>query len=286
MEHHGARHGDDQGRHLGDGRVGRGDHQDVDPPGGLRQVVAPRASTPRTSHPASASAAASERPARPGPISRTVVTRPLSALQPLTEGAGRSRRSDQYPFSLPTTWTFPPAPSRTPGGTSSGASSASGSTTNRRSPHAGMGDHQVVVVDHGVTDEEHVDVQGAGPVAHSPLPSRRLLERAGPPRGARGARARCRARPRGSGKALARRSPHRLGLVDGATPPPRRGARAAPSRDGPRGRPDWSRGRRRRARLPALRARPGPARRHRHGDGGCAHPSRRPRAAPAGAACG
>ncbi len=136
------------------------------PAPGRRRAPAPR----RTSHPASASAAASERPARPGPISRTVVTGHLSALQPLTEGAGRSRRSDQYARSLPTTWTSPPAPSRAPGGTSSGASSASGSTTNRRSTHAGMGDDQVLVLDDLVTDEEHVDVQGARARGARPRP--------------------------------------------------------------------------------------------------------------------
>ena len=46
-------------------------------------TLSPRPRMDFTSHPASVSAAASERPARPGPISLSVVTGPLSAIQPV-----------------------------------------------------------------------------------------------------------------------------------------------------------------------------------------------------------
>ena len=157
-----------------------------------------RPSTSRTSHPASASAAASERPALPGPISRTVVTGHLSALQPLTEGAGRSRRSDQYAASVPTTSTSPPARFSAPRRDEIGGQLGQRLDHEAPLPHAGMGDDQVVFVDHQVPHEQDVHVQGAGPEAHRARRGRRRPRAAGPRRAAGGARGRCRARPRGS----------------------------------------------------------------------------------------
>ena len=105
-----SRHGRDRGGHLGDGGVGGGDDQHVDPRGGAGEVVA-------AAQKAGERAAARRerrgqgRPARPGPISRTVVTGTSSALQPLT-GAGRLQAIGSVASSLPTRSTSPPeAPS-------------------------------------------------------------------------------------------------------------------------------------------------------------------------------
>ena len=164
----------------------------------------------RTSQPASASAAASDVPARPGPISRTVAPDPFCApaphgcrsLQAIGDSTLQSthhRRPRHQPLSCPD-------------GTRSGASSASGCDHEPPLPHAGMGDHEVLLVDLPPVDQEDVDVQGARAPAHLAHPAGGRLE-ARQPRGAPGAESVSRARPRGSGTGPGRGAPHRLGLV-------------------------------------------------------------------------
>ena len=88
--------GMDLGGDLGHGTVGGGDDEDIDAGGGVGEVVAATCSVRCTSHPASASAAASEQPARPGPITRMEVTgTPFCA--PAPPRGCRSRQAIQYP---------------------------------------------------------------------------------------------------------------------------------------------------------------------------------------------
>ena len=222
-----------------------------------------RVSTSLTSHPASASAAASERPALPGPISRTVVTRHLSALQPLTEGAGRSRRSDQYPASLPTTSTAPPAPSRASGRRARGPARPAARPRNAAPTYAGCGTTRSSSSTTSSPTSSTSTSRVRGPQRTSrrrpAAASRRRAtseELAGPER-------RCRARPRGSGTGPGPAGPPRARSRTGSTPPPRRGAPPPPGASSAR-------------RSPRLDPRPEKGAHRAIAGGGCAPRSRRP----------
>ena len=197
VDDHGAGDGRDRGGHLGDGGVGGGDDEQVDAVRRRRPTSSWRPRTPahvparrrRAPRPAT-------RPARPGPIIRTVVTRPLRRSSPWrvpVAPGDRISTAPDYPRPDPRHQSLP----------SSAGHQVGGQVGQRRQhepplPHAGMGDRRGRARRPATSSIQRMSTSRVrGPQRSVAHPAGRRLEPAGTRRAARGADGRCRARPPG-----------------------------------------------------------------------------------------
>ena len=168
-------HGPHGGGHLGDHVVGGGEDQHVDAAGGRAEVVV--AAQEAGEGPAARRERGGEGRAGPaGPDNAEVrhltsfgVPAPLGCRSPTDD-------PDTYGYRLPTRTTSPPEAATWDDVTRSGARSASGARTKRRSHSRGWGTVRSSVVDRLALHVEHVGVERARAPALQAHPARRRLE--------------------------------------------------------------------------------------------------------------
>ena len=125
--------------------------------------------------PAASSAATSDRPARPGPITRNVVTSPLSTFQPRRVPFA-SEKPCAAPQSVPTTATSPPASAMAASSDQVRGELPEGGEDEPAVTPAGMGHGQFGVVEHHAVDPHHVGIEGPRSPPGRPHPPGRRLQ--------------------------------------------------------------------------------------------------------------